>query len=164
MPFELVSYSEDYRDAVAALVHRLDRWFEPDAFRLISAELRADTTLLAIDETDQVIGFLIVLIEDEQAGRISWAGVDPAWHRRGVGRAMIEAIAEEAAQAGLTRLVVETISDQVDYEPYERTRAFYGGMGFQPYHEWGDKAGNGLLTTDWQMILSPESTTTVAGV
>jgi len=159
--FHLVSFDEPLRRGVASLVHQLDQWFEPDALADINEQLTPDTALIAIpgadaDRPQVILGFITVRFEREDEGRITWMGVDPAWQRQGVGRALVESICAEAQQAGLSRLWAETMSDQVDHAPFDQTRAFYASMGFTPHHELGDLAGNGLLTTDWAIDLEPQ--------
>lgn len=136
---------------------RLDQWFEPEAWADVDAQLSPDTALLAIDadHPDTVVGFVTVRFEREDEGRITWMGVDPDWQRRGVGRALIAAVCDEAAASGLSRMWVETMSDQVEHAPFDQTRAFYAAMGFTPERELGDLAGNGLATTDWAIDLEP---------
>ncbi len=163
MPFSLSSYSNVDRCGVARVVRRLKRWFEPDAWPDIDAQLDADTTLVAIDGRDQVIGFIVVKQVNASVGRITWAGVDPDHQRRGVGRAMLRTVIDEAQAAGLTELRVETMSESVDYAPFQRTRAFYAAMGFQPDIELGDRAANGLATTDWKLQLDGHCLTIPAG-
>jgi ribosomal protein S18 acetylase RimI-like enzyme len=151
-PFSLTPYDDLYDSDIAAIIARLDQWFEIEVSHTIGQQLGGDTTLLAVDEaTGRAIGFVVVKRIDEQSGRITWAGVDPDHQRRGVGRAMIAHIIEQAADAGLERLRVETMSDSVDYPPFEATRRFYAGLGFEPVRELGDRAGNGLATTDWEL-------------
>jgi ribosomal protein S18 acetylase RimI-like enzyme len=153
MSFSLSSYSNIDRCGVARVVRRLKHWFEPDAWPDIDAQLDADSTLVAIDGRDQVIGFVVVRQVNSSVGRITWAGVDPDHQRRGIGRALLQQVIEEALAAGLTELRVETMSESVDYSPFQRTRAFYAAMGFEPDIELGDRAANGLATTDWKLQL-----------
>ena len=146
---QLVSYSPDDEPAVRALVARLGDWFDADAWDMIAPTLGPDTTLLAVDERDRAVGFVVVTLEGDAVGRVRWAGVDPNHHRGGVGRALFEAVTAEAADAGLTELRVETVSESVAYVPFDRTRAFYQAFGFSPVAELGDHAGVGLATTEW---------------
>ncbi len=149
LSYRLEEYDPTHRAALRDLVGRLDDWFEPAAWDTIKTTLAPDTTLLAVDGAQRVIGFVVVRIERDAVGRIAWAGVDASAQRRGVGRAMFDYIIGEARAAGLTELRVETMSDTVDYAPFERTRAFYQALGFTPAVELGDHAGVGLATTDW---------------
>ncbi len=153
--FSLIAYDDLYDADIAALIVRLDEWFEIDASHSIGEQLGGDTTLLAVDDdTQRAIGFAVVRFENAVTGRITWAGVDPDWQRQGVGRAILDTIIAEADDAGLERLVVETMSDAVDYQPFEATRRFYRSLGFTPHRELGDRAGNGLHTTEWLLDLS----------
>jgi GNAT superfamily N-acetyltransferase len=64
------------------------------------------------------------------SAEIYWMGVDPAFHRAGLGRALVEAAAREAARRGVKYLFVATLHPDVAYEPYQRTRRFYEALGF----------------------------------
>lgn len=149
--FHIIPYTSRYAVSLKKLVNRLEQWFEPEAADDVLEMINADTGLIALDEDDRVIGFMVVCFDDEDfdGARIQWAGVHPAWHRRGVGRAMFNWMLNEATDAGLERIYVETMSDEVDYPPFEQTRQFYAKLGFETYRDLGDTAHNGLLTTDW---------------
>lgn len=149
--FSIIRYHSGFDNAIASLIIRLDEWFEPDAAESIIHEITSDTGLLAVDADNRVIGFLVTEFDEDDfdAGRILWAGVHPAWHRRGVGRALINNMLNEAQHANLQRIYVETMSDEIDYPPFEQTRRFYQALGFEVHRELGDLAGNGLTTTDW---------------
>lgn len=51
--------------------------------------------------------------------------VDPAWRRRGLGRLLAQRAVHEAADMGLTKLVVEVVAEQAP------TVAMFEGIGFQ---------------------------------
>jgi GNAT superfamily N-acetyltransferase len=57
---------------------------------------------------DQVHGSTYGLVdrEGEEVGRIGGMWVDPAWRRRGVGRALLQAVLGWARQRGLRRLAL----------------------------------------------------------
>ena len=57
-------------------------------------------------------------------------GGDPAYHRLGIGRALIEAAVEAVRTRGVRYQFVATLHPAIPYEPYERTRRFYEAMGF----------------------------------
>jgi len=59
-------------------------------------------------------------------------GVLPAWHRRGVGRALVERAATYARAAGGDLLHVKTLAASDPDPGYAATRAFYLAMGFRP--------------------------------
>ena len=49
-----------------------------------------------------------------------------------MGRALYQAAEEYFIQQGCAYAMVKTLSEQADFEPYEKTRAFYRGIGFEP--------------------------------
>jgi GNAT superfamily N-acetyltransferase len=64
--------------------------------------------------------------------------VDPAWHRRGDGRALLRH-AETALRAdGVRILSVKTLGPSHPDPGYAATRAFYAAAGFLPLEEFHD--------------------------
>ncbi|MEO6398665.1 MAG: GNAT family N-acetyltransferase [Tepidiformaceae bacterium] len=63
-------------------------------------------------------------------------GVAPDEHRHGVGRALVEAAVTAAVASGARVLTVKTLSASQPDEGYERTRAFYRGVGFFEIEEF----------------------------
>jgi len=71
----------------------------------------------------------------------------PDWHRRGIGRALVEEACRFALDQGVRLLQVKTLGPSHPSEQYARTRTFYETLGFIPLEEttsvWG--AGNPCL-------------------
>ena len=93
-------------------------------------DLREHDLYIAEENDGQVVGFLTVLRRSPDVGELSWMGVRTDLRRRGIGTALFTKAAEDLASDGAFILMVHTLSDTVDYEPYEATRAFYRSMGF----------------------------------
>jgi GNAT superfamily N-acetyltransferase len=84
-----------------------------------------------VAESEGVPRGLLLLKQSSPVGaEIYWMAVDPAYHRSGIGRALIEAAVKAARSRGVTHLFVATLHPAIPYEPYERTRRFYEAMGF----------------------------------
>ena len=75
-------------------------------------------------------GLLLLKQSSPVGAEIYWMGVDPAYHRLGIGRALIEAAVEAVRTRGVRYLFVATLHPAIPYEPYERTRRFYEAVGF----------------------------------
>jgi GNAT superfamily N-acetyltransferase len=76
-------------------------------------------------------GLLLYKRHSAVSGEVYWLGVDPRWHRCGIGGALVEAASGAAQSEGVSFLFVSTLHPSVDYEPYDRTRHFYEAMGFR---------------------------------
>jgi ribosomal protein S18 acetylase RimI-like enzyme len=86
---------------------------------------------IAEEGDGQVVGFLAILRRNPDVGDVSWMGVRNDLWRRGIGTALLTKAAEDLASDGASILMVHTLADTVEYEPYEATRAFYDAMGFK---------------------------------
>ena len=69
------------------------------------------------------------------AAEIYLLAVDPATHRRGVGRALVEALERDLVADGVRIMEVKTLGPSDPDGGYRRTRLFYQGMGFEPVEE-----------------------------
>jgi N-acetylglutamate synthase-like GNAT family acetyltransferase len=80
-------------------------------------------------------GLLLLKYHSATSAEVFWMGVDPACHRKGIGRALMEMVIDDASKRGIRYLFVATLHPDVEYEPYLRTRRFYEAMGFVYAHE-----------------------------
>ena len=75
-------------------------------------------------------GLLLLKKHSPTSAEIYWMGVDPACHRYGLGRHLVDAAADACRKAGMKYLFVATLHPNDPYEPYQRTRKFYEAMRF----------------------------------
>ena len=75
-------------------------------------------------------GFIAMRPTSAFAAEIFVMGVAPECHRTGIGRALFEALREEAKRRGIEYLHVKTVQSG-KYEIYDRTNHFYRSMGFR---------------------------------
>jgi GNAT superfamily N-acetyltransferase len=119
--------AEDHGD-VLRIARGLPQWFTAKGLDAIARDLPHHHGYVAL-RGRSIVGF-ITHFTCQGGGRIGWVGVQPHLHRQGIGRRLVNAVVEELRRRGFDRLEVSTLSDSVEYEPYERTRAFYLAMGF----------------------------------
>ena len=105
--------------------------FKDIAMEQMPVDLQEHDLYVAEDEGGTVVGFLTVLRRNPDVGNVSWMGVRKDLWRRGTGSALMERAAEDLAADGASILMVHTLADTVEYEPYEATRAFYRSVGFK---------------------------------
>ena len=73
--------------------------------------------------------------------------VDPASRGRGIGRALVDRIADDLVEDGCVMMSVHTVGPSFDSEPYAQTRSFYKSVGLVPLEEHNalDWAGATLI-------------------
>lgn len=99
-----------------------------------------------------VVGFSVLKTHNEHAGEIYVTGVLKPYHRRGIGRKLINGHIDEAKKRNLKFLQVKTLSEKRDDEAYRKTRAFYAAMGFYPlevFETLWDEANPCLISVMW---------------
>src|SRR5712691_2152919 len=86
------------------------------------------TPVGAFDEEGNLVGFACYGPTPCTVGTwdLYWIAVDPAAHRQGVGRKLVDAVERDIAAEG-GRLIVAETSSRTDYGP---TRAFYESLGY----------------------------------
>ncbi|HEX5188939.1 MAG TPA: GNAT family N-acetyltransferase [Streptosporangiaceae bacterium] len=84
---------------------------------------------------EQPAGVLLAERHFPGAAEIHLLAVQPDLHRRGAGRALVEALERDLAADGVRWLQVKTLGPSLPDEGYERTRRFYLGIGFEPLQE-----------------------------
>jgi ribosomal protein S18 acetylase RimI-like enzyme len=80
-------------------------------------------------------GVLLARRHFAQSAEIYLLAVDPAVHRRGVGRALIRGLEADLAADGVEYLQVKTRGPSKPDAGYELTRRFYLSLGFRPLEE-----------------------------
>jgi GNAT superfamily N-acetyltransferase len=124
-----------------AVLRSLPRWFglEEPLLGYVEDATTLPTYIGAIDGAD--VAFLTMRRRTPVASEITAMGVLPEHHRRGIGRALVEAAAEDARAEGIRLLQVKTLGPSHPSEPYAATRRFYAACGFLPLEEtdahWG---------------------------
>lgn len=110
----------------------LRKWFNPiEDIQRKSIEHR-DMPFFAAYKDDDVIGFIAIKIHNKYTAEIYNVGVLEEYHRNGIGSKLLLETENYLKENGYKFLTVKTLDESVEYEPYERTRAFYYKNGFYP--------------------------------
>lgn len=122
---------DDFTAAID-VARSLPEWFNEPGIEQMTADLHDQ--MGAVAQMDgEVVGFITWCTHDDGVGEIGWIAVGPDQHRHGIGSCLLELAEDSLRDSGVTEVQVETLGDSVDYEPYERTRAFYRAAGYRDF-------------------------------
>jgi len=129
-------------DDVARILTGLPEWFGIEAANAEYVEAaRTKETWTVRDDSDTVIGAMLVDRHFPQTAEIHLLLVERAHHGTGVGSALVEALEERLRRDGVQLLEVKTLGPSHPDPGYARTRHFYEKMGFLPLEVtdlWGE--------------------------
>ena len=115
---------------IVEMAKSLRQWFTELGVQQIAGDLRTQKGLVALED-ENVAGFVTYAVAvDERVAELTWIAVHPNFHRKGIGRSLVEALEEVLVSLGVSAIEVSTVADTVEYEPYTRTRSFYHALGF----------------------------------
>jgi GNAT superfamily N-acetyltransferase len=127
----LIPLTPDRAAACEAIGRALPDWFGIEE-GLVDLRRCAETQEGVVARSGgETIGFVTLTRHFPETWEITWMAVDPRWHRRGVGRRLVEAAVVRCRDAGATTLLVKTLADTHPSGEYARTRAFYAALGFR---------------------------------
>ncbi|MGE5473996.1 MAG: GNAT family N-acetyltransferase [Ignavibacteriales bacterium] len=129
-------------DKCLDIMKSLPEFFNQHGLELFQEDVLVDE-LITIEEDGILYGFVTLKDKFENASEISWMAVKKELQRKGIGSRLILESIKNAQQSGKKILMVKTLAETIEYEPYNKTRAFYEKNGFLPleiikdYPEWG---------------------------
>ena len=128
----------DRRGAICRqVIESLPGWFGiPASNEAFVAAADALPMLACFTPGGDVVGFVSLKLQTEAAAEIHVMGVKLAWHRHGVGRALVEGAAQLAMSLGARFLTVKTLAASRPDANYAATRRFYEALGFLPIEEF----------------------------
>ncbi len=136
-----VTSGEPAPGAVERLLRMLPGWFGIESsVREYIGDARTRPAYLAWPGTGdgqpaEPAGVLLAARHFPASAEIYLMAVDPAWHRRGAGRALVTALEADLAADGVEFLQVKTQGPARPDVGYAKTRQFYTSVGFRPLEE-----------------------------
>jgi len=122
---------EPQPELVCRLLHLLPTWFgiESSIAEYVEAANRLPA-LIARAGDGTAVGVLLYERHFPESAEIHLMAVDPMWHRRGVGRALLAEVERAVRADGVRLLTVKTLGPTHPDEGYAATRRFYQACGF----------------------------------
>lgn len=97
--------------------------------------------LFAAISNDTVVGFITILKHFKNSAEIHVMGVKQSYHRRGVGRTLLDTAFKWCRDNDIQYLQVKTLSDLHPDKNYAATREFYKSMGFERIENFSELWG-----------------------
>ncbi len=118
------------------ILRMLPDWFgQESGLRVYEGEIGHLLTFLA-NMDEQPVGFLSLKQHNPYSMEIFIMGVNPLFHRCGIGRSLVKTAEAYALEQGIEYMQVKTLAPSRPDEGYAKTRAFYAAMGFRPLEEF----------------------------
>jgi ribosomal protein S18 acetylase RimI-like enzyme len=123
-------------EVVDSLLRELPEWFGIDEaieeYVTRSAQLPTYTAIL----DGEPVGVLVLEHHSDRVAELYVLATARRLHRRGIGRALLEAAERDLARAGTTYVQVKTLGASHDSPEYAATRRFYEALGYQGLEEY----------------------------
>lgn len=107
---------------IIKLSGELNEWFTEVGVDLLRVDVNFQSQFVAAHRSS-LLGFISFYVF-EGIAHIAWMGVERCHHRMGIGRALMDCMKKEMKKHGVSKMKLITLGEDVDYEPYARTRAF----------------------------------------
>lgn len=120
---------------VERLLRGLPEWFGIESSIVEYVEAAGRLPGLVAYEGAEPVGALLTERHFPTAAEIHLVAVDRTRHRRGIGRALVEAAERTARGDGVTLMSVKTLGPSHPDPGYALTRRFYAALGYQPVEE-----------------------------
>jgi ribosomal protein S18 acetylase RimI-like enzyme len=123
---------EGKAEICADILDDLPQWFGIPESKAEYVAASDEYPMFAARTEGQVAGFVCLRRQTDFAAELFVLGVRKRFHRRGIGRALIEAAADFAIRDGFSFLTVKTLAPANPDPHYAATRRFYEAIGFLP--------------------------------
>ena len=124
--------TENSSAEVERILRALPEWFGIEKSTLQYIKDADTMPTMLVKDGDEVIGFLTIHQHFPESAEIHCMGILPKYHRTGTGRLLLEALEQHLKQTGVKLLQAKTVSSTNPDKAYEKSRAFYEGVGFTP--------------------------------
>jgi len=137
----ILEISENKAQICEAILRSLPEWFGIEESLKNYIEETRSRPMFISREGEAITGFLSLTLHNEFTGEIYVMGIKKEYHRKGIGKALVEYAVSDLLKRKYEFLTVKTLSPSRESPEYEKTRKFYLALGFKPLEEfktlWG---------------------------
>ncbi|MFJ5213671.1 GNAT family N-acetyltransferase [Streptomyces sp. NPDC088354] len=133
-----VPASAELAGITSRLLNQLPAWFGIPEANAEYVESATHLPGLVAQAGTECVGVLLHRRHFNESAEIHLMAVAPAWHRQGVGKALVDVLVTDLRKDDCQVLQVKTLGVSHPDAGYVRTRAFYRSLGFLPLEETND--------------------------
>lgn len=135
--------SEEKSKITNFILRKLPEWFGIEESIIEYVEGVKNTDFYVAYCFDRILGFISIKKNNNYTSEIYVIGVLKEYHKKGIGKNLLEIAQKELIENEVKFLMVKTIGDSHPDKYYKKTRSFYRKIGFYPLEEikeiWGEK-------------------------
>lgn len=124
------------------ILRELPDWFGIEEAIIEYVEGVKNTDFYAAYDSGRPVGFISIKSNNEYTSEIYVMGILKQFHKRGIGKSLLETAKEDLLKNKIKFLMVKTLGESHPDENYKNTREFYVRAGFYPLEEikeiWGE--------------------------
>jgi GNAT superfamily N-acetyltransferase len=132
--FTLTAISDNEQKGVIceSILRMLPNWFGVEESILDYARITKEMPFYTVNNEKNPIGFVAIKVHNRYTSEVCVIGVLQEYHRKGIGKMLINKCEEFCKENGKEFLTVKTLDESRSSKSYEKTRLFYMAMGFKP--------------------------------
>lgn len=113
-------------------LHALPNWFGIEEAIIYYSTITKEMPFYTVYDNSLPVGFVAIKVHNSYTSEVCVMGVLQEYHRKGIGRMLIQKCEEFCRENGMEFLTVKTLDGSSPDKNYEKTRLFYSAMGFRP--------------------------------
>lgn len=114
----------------ADILSDVPEWFGIETANRNYAEKAEKLPTFTARIADKTVGFMSLMLHSEHSAELYVLAVLKDYHRKGIGKLLLEACENYLRDRGIRYVQVKTLAAIADDPNYEKTRAFYEGQGY----------------------------------
>jgi hypothetical protein len=123
----IVEANTEEREQAIKIAKTLKDWFNEEGIKNLKIDFEHNTVVVP-KENEKVVGFMCYTTYCGKTLLI-WLGAKRG--TKGVGQGLLDWLVNKSKELGMYTIELETLPEEVEYEPYVKTREFYYKNGFE---------------------------------
>ena len=132
--FKLVAiFDKELKGSICeSILRMLPNWFGVEESIIDYTKLTKEMPFYTVYDDKNPVGFVAIKVHNRFTAEVFVMGVLQEYHRKGIGRMLINRYEEFCRENCMEFLTVKTLDESRPNKSYEKTRLFYMAMGFRP--------------------------------